>query len=217
MLPKVNQILYVQVNSIDPEEAGQEFKARIADINSSYISMEVPIHDKTGHLKRLYSGDQLSVYFMMEGGVKHYFNTVVLGFKEEVIRLVLIKPPEPDQITKVQRRNFLRVPAELEIAVKASDKLMFTALTNDVSGGGVSLECDERIAVKERSAIECWVLIPYRNGTIEHAYFKGEIVRVKPLENGKNIVMVQFTDIPDIERQRVIRYCFERQLDIRKQ
>ncbi|MDF2719529.1 MAG: glycosyl transferase, partial [Paenibacillus sp.] len=121
MLPKVNEILYIQVNSIDPEEAQLVYKSRIADVGANYISMEVPLQVGTGKLKRLYAGDQINAHYITEGGVKNYFNTVILGFKEEVIRLVLIKPPEPDQITKVQRRNFLRVPGELEIAVKVTE------------------------------------------------------------------------------------------------
>lgn len=216
MLPKVNQILYMQVNSIDPEEAQQVYKSRIADVNESYISMEVPIHDGTGKLKRLYAGDQINAHFITEGGVKNYFDTVILGFREEVIRLVLIKPPEADKITKVQRRNFLRVPAELEVAVKATEQIMFTAVTDDVGGGGVSFLCESRYPIKTHDVLNCWLLLTYRNGAIEHANFKGEIVRIKTLENGKLVVMVQFTDIADAERQRIIRYCFERQLDFRK-
>ncbi|MDF2961051.1 MAG: glycosyl transferase, partial [Paenibacillus sp.] len=120
MLPKVNQILHIQINSIDEEEAKQEFKSRIADVTTGYISMEIPLNEKTGRLKRLYAGDEMSAYFITDGGVKNYFTTSVLGFSDDVIRLVLIKKPEPDAITKVQRRNFLRVPAELEMAVKFS-------------------------------------------------------------------------------------------------
>lgn len=216
MLPKVNEILYIQVNSIDPEEAQLVYKSRIADVNANYISMEVPLQVGTGKLKRLYAGDQINAHYITEGGVKNYFNTVILGFKEEVIRLVLIKPPEADQITKVQRRNFLRVPGELEIAVKATEQIMFTAMTDDVGGGGVSFICESRIPIKTNDMLNCWLLVPYRNGTIEHANFKGEIVRIKQLESGKLIVMVQFTEIVDMERQRIIRYCFERQLDFRK-
>ncbi|UUZ94400.1 flagellar brake protein [Paenibacillus sp. P25] len=134
MLPSINQVLHIQVNSIDEEEAKQEYKSRISEITGSAISMEVPINEKTGRLKRLYPGDELSVYFISEGGVKNYFNSSVLGFTNDTIRLVLIKKPDPEAITKVQRRNFLRVPAELEIAAKFSDQLQFVSITDDVSG-----------------------------------------------------------------------------------
>ncbi|TVY11588.1 flagellar brake protein [Paenibacillus cremeus] len=216
MLPKVNQILYIQVNSIDEEEARQESKSRIADITDTYISMEIPINEKSGRLKRLYHGDELSVYFVTDGGVKNYFNTSVMGFTDDVIRLVHIKKPELDAITKVQRRNFLRVPAELELAVKFSEQLQFVSLTDDVGGGGISFLCDEYVPVVSGYVVQCWLLVPYKNGLIEHVPFKSEVVRVKPMETGKQQVMMRYSEITDRDRQKIIRYCFERQLDFRK-
>ncbi|ULL15543.1 glycosyl transferase [Paenibacillus sp. H1-7] len=216
MLPKVNQILHIQVNSIDDEEAKQEFKSRIADINDRQIIMEVPLNEKTGRLKRLYMGDELSVYFITDGGVKNYFNTSVLAFSEETIRMVHIKKPEPETITKVQRRNFLRVPAELELAVTYSEQLRFVALTDDVGGGGISFLCDGYIPLNIQQSVHCWMLVPYKNGQIEHVPFRGELVRIKPLETGIQQVMMRFAEITDRDRQKIIRYCFERQLDLRK-
>ncbi|TBL79773.1 flagellar brake protein [Paenibacillus thalictri] len=216
MLPKVNQILYIQVNSVDPDEASKQFKSRIADVSETAIGMEIPIDEKTGKLKRLYPGDEMNAYFITDGGVKNYFNTTVLGFTDDVIRLVLIKRPDPETITKVQRRNFLRVPAELEIAVKYSDQLKFVTLTDDVGGGGISFLCDGYIPLHNQQIVSCWVLIHYKNNQIEHVPFNGEIVRVKQLESGKQQVMMRYSEITDRDRQKIIRYCFERQLDFRK-
>lgn len=215
MLPKSNQILYIQVNSIDEEESRQEFKSRISDIHEHYITMEVPISDKTGRLKRLYVGDELSAYFLTEGGVKNFFNTSVLGFKEDVIRLVIIKKPDPESITKVQRRNFLRVPAELEVAMKLTEQVQFLGITDDVGGGGISVLCDGSVPVKSNDTLHCWLLIPFKSGKVDHVPFKGEVVRVKPMESRQQ-VMLRFSDIADRDRQKVIRYCFERQLEFRK-
>jgi c-di-GMP-binding flagellar brake protein YcgR len=216
LLPKVNQVLYININSIDEEEAKEVFKSRIADITDTYISMEVPLSDKSGRLKRLYSGDEMSIHFITDGGVKNYFTSSVLGFSDDVVRLVLIKKPEPEAITKIQRRSFLRVPAELEIAVKFSEQLQFVSMTDDVGGGGISFLCDSYVPLGAGSFVSCWLLVPYKNGQIEHVPFKSEIVRVKPLENGKQQVMMRFSDITDRDRQKVIRFCFERQLDFRK-
>lgn len=216
MLPKVNQVLYLQVNSIDEDEAKQELKSRIAEVGDSYITMEVPINLQTGRLKRLYAGDELSVYFLSEGGIKNYFTTTVLGFREEVIRLVLIRTPEPEAITKVQRRSFLRVPADLEIAVKLTEQLRFVTFTEDVGGGGVSFICEGNIPVEVGMQSSCWLLVHYKNGKLDHLPFKGEVVRIIMMETGKQLIMLRFTDISDRDRQQLIRYCFERQLDLRK-
>ena len=217
LLPKVNQVLHVQVNSIDEEESKIEYKSRIADLTEDAIIMEVPINEKNGKLKRLYIGDELSTYFISEGGFKNYFATHVTGFREDVIRLVMIKKPEPEAITKVQRRKFLRVPAELEIAVKFSQGLHFVALTEDVGGGGISFICEGAVSLAMNYPVACWLLVTYKNGTIEHVPFQGEIVRVKKLESGRQLAMLRFMDITERDRQKIIRYCFERQVDLRKQ
>lgn len=216
MLPKINQVLHIQINSIDEEEARQEYKSRISDVADTYITMEVPMNEKTGRLKRMYVGDELSVYFLTDGGVKNYFTSTVLGFREDVVRMVLIRKPEPEAITKIQRRSFLRVPAELEIAVKLTEQVQFVAITDDVGGGGISMLCDGNLPLKMQDAVSCWLLLPYKSGKVDHIPFKGEIVRVKPLETGKQQVMMRFSDISDKDRQKVIRFCFERQLEFRK-
>ncbi|MCU6795856.1 MULTISPECIES: flagellar brake protein [Paenibacillus] len=216
MLPKVNQILHIQINSIDEEEAKQEYKSRIADQDDNSIFMEIPINEKTGRLKKLYIGDEISAYFILDGGVKNYFTTSVLGFTDDVIRLIQIRKPAPETITKIQRRSFLRVPAELEMAVKYSDQLQFIAVTDDVGGGGISFLCDGYIPLAAQQMVSCWLLANYKNGQIEHIPFKGEMVRIKMLESGRQQVMMRFAEITDRDRQKIIRYCFERQLEFRK-
>lgn len=217
MLPKVNAVLHINHVTMDEEEAKIEYKSRIADITDSYIAMELPINEKTGRLKRFQQGDELSCFFITEGGVKNYFNTNIVGFKEDVIRLALIRKPTLESITKVQRRNFLRVPAELEIAVKYNEQLQFIGITDDVGGGGISFICDGYIPVSTGMQVGCWLLVPFKNGNIEHVPFKGGIVRIKPLEEvAKQLVMMSYAEIHDRDRQKIIRYCFERQMDFRK-
>lgn len=216
MLPTINQQLFIQVASMDEVESQHEYKSRISDINESYIAIQVPISVKTGRLKRLVSGDQISAHYITEGGVKNFFTTEVIGLRDEVIKLVLIKPPELESITRVQRRNYLRVPAELEIAVRLQNKLQIIGVTDDVSGGGISFICDGHLPFKSKEIVSCWLLLHYKAGTVEHMPFLAEIVRIKPLETGRQLLMCSFTDIAEHERQKVIRYCFERQFDLRK-
>ncbi|MBW7473472.1 flagellar brake domain-containing protein [Paenibacillus oenotherae] len=216
MLPKVKQLLFIQVASSDEEEAAIEYKSRVEDEDEGELLIDVPIIEGTGKYKRLFLGDELSLYFVSGEGVKHYFNSHVLGFKEEVVKLIRIRKPELSAITSVQRRSFLRVEAELEIAVKMSAHVRFIGMTDDVGGGGISFLCDGRWPVKAGQELDCWLLIPYRNGSLEHAQFKAEIVRVKATETGRNQIMAKFVTISDLERQKIIRFCFERQLDYRK-
>ncbi|GIP25564.1 hypothetical protein J23TS9_06940 [Paenibacillus sp. J23TS9] len=216
MYPKIGDLLFISVDSGDEKEANVQYKSRIGDMDEDSILIEVPMQEGTGRLKRLFIGDELSIFFMTEGGIKNYFNSYVFGYKEDVIRMVRIRRPEPESISKIQRRSFLRVHAELEVAVKTDKMLRFVARTDDVGGGGLSFYCDANHRISEGEGLSCWVLVPYKNGSIEHVPFNGEVVRIKVLENGRKIVMVKFTTIADMERQKLIRYCFERQFDFRR-
>ncbi len=214
-MPKINQMLYYQIASSDEAEAAIEYKSRIADEQEEAWLIEIPISEGSGRYKRLFLGDELSVYFVSEDGIKNYFDSHVVGFKEDVIRLVKITKPDPNRITKVQRRSFLRVPAELEIAVKLSNHVRFVCMTDDIGGGGISLLCEGKWPLAAGQYLDCWLLIPFRNGTIDHASFTGEIVRVINLETGRKQAMIKYIKINDSERQKVIRYCFEKQLESR--
>ncbi|GKU79566.1 flagellar brake protein [Paenibacillus sp. L3-i20] len=215
MLPKVNQMLYYQIASSDEADAAIEYRSRIADEEGGSLHIEYPLNVQTGRTKRLYLGDELSVFFLSDEGVKHYFDSHVIGFKEDGIRLVKIMKPDPERMTKVQRRSFLRVPAELELAVKMSGHVRFLCYTDDIGGGGISFVSDSKWPLQSEQVLECWLLLPFKNGTVEHVSFDSEIVRVSVLESGRKEVMTKFISISDSERQKIIRFCFEKQLEYR--
>lgn len=215
MYPKINEVLYIQIASADEKEAGKEFKSRIADEDQNSFLIEVPMQQGSSRLKRLYFGEELSIYYMNEEGVRHFFNTYVTGFEEDVVRLVRIRKPQADDITKIQRRSFLRVRASLEIAIQAADLNRAVALTDDIGGGGLSIFGESGFSISEGQKLNCWLLVPYRNSTIEHVPFEAEVVRIKTLESGRLLHMLKFTQITDSERQKIIKFCFERQLEYR--
>ncbi|QJC51843.1 glycosyl transferase [Paenibacillus albicereus] len=216
MLPKINDFLFIQVASSDEEEAQSVFKSRVADEDADSLYMEIPIHEPSGKLRKLYLGDELSIYIISPDGVKHYFNSYVTGYRDDVLRLIRIRKAEESSMTRIQRRSFLRVPAELELAVSVRGQHRFIGITDDVGGGGISFHCEASRLLENGMELECWLLVPFKNGVVEHAFFKSEIIRVKVLENGRKQAMVKFTTISEPDRQKIIRCCFERQLELRK-
>ncbi|WP_068499459.1 flagellar brake protein [Paenibacillus kribbensis] len=217
MFPKINDVLYIQLAGSDHKDELFEFKSRIAEEESQNFLIEIPMSQISGHLKKLFLGEELSIFFMSEGGIKNYFNTHVTGFKEDVLRMVRIQKPDPDSISKIQRRNYLRVKANLEIAVKHGvNESRFVAETHDVGGGGVSFHTQGPHLLEEGESLSCWILVPYKNGTMEHVWFQSEVVRIHEMENGRRLIMLKYEKIADQERQKLIKYCFERQLEFRE-
>lgn len=186
-------------------------------MDESALYIEIPLEEKTGRYHRAEPGEQFRVTYFTTEGVKHQFNTTVQGFRSETVKLIELKLPTLEEITREQRRNFLRVEAQLEVAVRIGDKMRFVALTDDVGGGGISLRCERKWPIRPNLRLHCWLLIPFRSGSIAHAQFEGEVIRVAEAEPNHYIVMVRFVDIAEADQQKVIRYCFERQLDFRKE
>ncbi|WP_040951215.1 flagellar brake protein [Gorillibacterium massiliense] len=215
MLPSVNQALYLQINTIDEEEAKQEYKARIADDLGDRLALEIPMNEQTGRLKRFYVGDELSTYFVSDGGFKNFFTTTVMGYREDGIRQVIVRKPREEEIGRVQRRNFLRMPAELEVSLTTDLKQKVLGVTEDVGGGGISFTCEKNISLDKGRKTEGWLLLPPRNGKPDHVFFKGMVVRAIDTEFSKSVIM-RFTEMADKERQKIIRFCFEREQIIRK-
>jgi len=213
MLPKINQTMYIQVES---ESGPLTLRSRVADTDIQSIYIEIPLDEMSRKLYRTHEGEKLQLYFFTQEGVKHLFNSHVTGFRKDKVSLVALRKPELEEITKDQRRSFLRVEANLELAVKFGDKLRFVAITEDIGGGGISFMCDRKWPINQNDVLSCWLLLSYRSGTVAHARFDGQVVRVLSVEPDKHLIMMRFEEIGDSDQQKIIRYCFERQLDNRK-
>lgn len=215
LFPKINDLLFIQIDSTDEKEAKPVYKSRVSEMDDQNIYIEVPLDENSGRLKRLHLGDELSIQFSGDTGSKYFFHSYVVGYHEDVIRQVKIQRPEPGTITPVQRRSFLRVQAGLELAVSYKDGRKFLTRTEDVGGGGLSFYAEAGQTVHVGDQLICWLLVPYKNGSLEHVPFRGEIVRTRELSANRKLVMLKYENITDMERQKLIRYCFERQLDFR--
>ncbi|XID94239.1 flagellar brake protein [Paenibacillaceae bacterium WGS1546] len=215
MLPKINQMMYIQTESESDAEP-VTLRSRVADMDEQNLYIERPLNEKTRGLYRAQLGEPMLLYYFTQDGVKHLFSSSVSGFRSEKVPLVAIRMPEPEQISKEQRRSFLRVDANLELAVNCGDKFKLVAVTEDIGGGGASFLCERRWPIAPNAILSCWLLLSYRGGSIAHAKFEGEVVRIIPVEPDKHLIMMRFVDISDSDRQKIVRYCFERQLDMRK-
>lgn len=214
MLPNVSDTLYVQPVREEADELA--YKARVTEINEQLIWMEIPLSEQTGKYGLFSNGEELNVCFSQSDGVKWHFRTQVMGRRNETIPMMSIRKPEPHLVTRMQRRNYLRVQASLEMAIRTLDGVKFLVLTEDISGGGLSFVTVSKWGLRESQIIQSWVAVPFRSGAIEHVSFTGQIVRVQPLDDERQLIMLKFDQIADVEQQKLIRYCFERQLDLRK-
>ncbi|WP_246009528.1 flagellar brake protein [Brevibacillus fluminis] len=219
--PQVGQILRMNLVTLQEEKAKLVYKTRVSDITGDLLAIEVPIEEESGRGYRIPEGMEVSIWFMGEDGSRYDFRSTISGYRTDNIPVLLLKLPPVQEITRTQRRNYLRVDVQLEISVKTTDTVRnyhFLARTSDISGGGLSFTCSDQYRLKEHDPLMLWLVIPLKNGTIMHAQAEGEVTRIKKLEDVPNMqwVSVKFVNIHESDQAKVVRACYERQLELRK-
>lgn len=213
MFPNVNDMLYILPSS---SKDRAQYKARVSELDDDCLWIEIPIQENTGMYGLFAPGEMLEITFHAQDGMNCLFVSKVIGKRKEGIQMLSIVKPHPNQITKMQRRSFLRVDSALEVAVRTEKRDRFVVHTEDISGGSASLIVEHKWGLQAEDLVECWFVIPLRNDELDYVPFKGKVLRVQERNDKYALVIVLFTEIHEHAQQKIVRYCFERQLQTHK-
>ncbi|WKB37121.1 PilZ domain-containing protein [Terrilactibacillus sp. S3-3] len=122
-------------------------------------------------------------------------------------------------MTRIQRRNYVRVTASLDIAIHADRPVpvRFTTLTSDIGGGGTLIHLPDKNILSEGAGVIAWVVLPMSSGLNRYIKLDGTVVRVfTDPTTQKEMASIQFHYAKEKDREPVIRYCFERELQTRR-
>lgn len=189
---------------------------RVEDMTDQWVAVQRP----TVNYKpvRLFPGTdvELSVTRTEPPGLagKYRARSVVLG---EVGRdLPLLRLQLPTEWERAQLREFFRVPATRPVRVRSvpatDDDEWIEGRTRDLSGGGCQVVLP--VMLERGQSIELELELPdgvYRvRGTVR----RGTQDVLAPEFSA--VIGVQFSGIVEKQREELIRYAFERQIELRK-
>lgn len=197
------------------------FKSRIADFNDNSISIELPLSEETGRTGYFKEGIEIGCWLYTIDGSKYLFVCLSLGITRERIPLMKISHPLPDTVQKEQRREFLRVPCYEEGAfypLQPGEFNPFVAKIVDLSGGGLAFISMDEPTISPGTEVKWWLSLVLNSGPILHPSGTATLIRVlEPEKMGLPYKCpIEFTNLAENERQKIIRFCFERQLEIKK-
>lgn len=179
------------------------YKSSIENVDDNSIHISIPIRD--GQYIPLRVGEQVEVFYYFNNDI-YKFYSVVTDRKMDRIPLILIAIPE--EVIKVQRRKFVRVPIVCDIEYfkegsKATLKPL-KAIMIDLSGGGMRIKLSEDVKLGNKIMTH----IPLGN---EKLILKGEVVRIEKDEEDKrkNICGVSFLNLDERKREKLIRFIFQ--------
>ena len=195
-------------------ERVERFRCKVVEQKDGVIYIDYPINTITKKTAFLIDGAQFRVTFNDESKQSFAFNTEVLGRKKGNIPMIMLNCPPDEEFIKIQRREFVRVETPVDVAVEYDNR--FTQLVaDDISAGGVLLALQGAVNFKIGDEVRLTIVLPYTNKEIR--YVQTDALVVTTFErNNRTLASVQFTDTDDIDKQYIVRFCFERQLQIRK-
>lgn len=152
-------------------------------------------------IQYLHEGKELSVIAYTDSGIYNFESIVIDSpFNHDFV----IEFPE--ERTKVQRRGYVRMPLKLELTLERSGIKIKTETIN-ISGGGVRFKID-----KELNLGEIWRFNIYLPKWKEHAQGFGEVL-YNTTHSKNAISVIKFTDIQEVYRNKIIKMCFEEEIN----
>ncbi len=192
----------------------EKFRCRVVDRKANVIFIDYPINVATKKTAFLLDGAQFRVTYNTESKVSYSFNTEVLGRRAGNIQMILISCPPSEEFIKIQRREYVRVETPVDVAIEF-DGRRYQFVAEDISAGGTAIHIKSPVGFNEDDIVKMMIVLPFVNGDIRYVETDATIVRIFERDE-VTIASIQFTDTDDFDQQQIVRFCFERQLMIRK-
>ena len=185
------------------------FNSNIQDITDEYIAISIPINE--GEYVPLSKGAIIDVIYYEEENL-YKFKASVIGRKFENIPILLIA--KPNEIKRIQRRKYVRVPLISKIKYKnlkgesrtnpstidASEYLR--ALIVDLSGGGMRVKLSEQIKLNDFLLVSLTV-------NKEDIFIVGQAMRIVKDDEGRFTCGLSFEFLDSFTREKIIKYIFQ--------
>ncbi|MEC3884683.1 flagellar brake domain-containing protein [Halobacillus sp. HZG1] len=211
---KVGTPLTLELRKPEVEEVDQ-YKCKLVDFEGSKIYIDYPVHTKTGRTGFFLDGTQFQASFVGQDESVYWFKTEVMAREKRNIPVIGLFFPGMEELNRVQRRKYVRVDASVDVAVE-SNTLSFPTITSDISGGGVMLRQSPSNKLEEEEKISLTLVLPMNTGEIHYVFADGKVIRVIPAKDSQHErVSIEFIDIHEKDRQLIIKYCFEQQMQSR--
>ncbi len=221
MLPTIGVRVDVERSNKDPKKG----RSRVLDITKELIVLDLPFTEFGGHVLLFNPNDSIFISYQLNDGAVYSFTTHVVDSKFTMDNLpaMSIKVPLVKDIDKIQRREFVRVPVRTELSFlylsrtqKPVEIKTGEGYTWDISGGGLSFYANTHCSIQAGDAVTVKYHLPNEPRNTTPISAKGNVVRIREsTETNVSIISVQYEDITRAFEQRVIRFVFQRQIELK--
>ncbi|MFB5661649.1 flagellar brake protein [Alteribacillus sp. HJP-4] len=206
----------------EPSETGavknSKYRCRLIDTAKGCFIIEPPVNEKTRKTVFFMEGTQFQAWFIGFDQAVYSFQTEVKSRRNSKINALVIYDPGREKYYRLQRRNYVRIDTSIDFSIQpagtSSPPVITTSL--DISGGGLAVLLPAHHFLKEDMKVKVCGVLHFQDGEICYVHARCKVIRILKEEIGKTPrASLQFIEIPENDRQKIIRYCFEQQMSVR--
>jgi c-di-GMP-binding flagellar brake protein YcgR len=216
MLEKVLRINYLVDVLVDDGNKQQIYRSRVEGLDKQSITLANPIKDSV--LVPLREGLVVNITFLDDTAI-YSFDSVIISRHSGNLPTITVKYPNPTAVKRTQRRNFVRFDTKLKISFNLIKDYItdytqtFTGETIDVSGGGLMMATDTDVPKEELVDVQLEL------GSDNVVSAVGRVVRLTDRNDQSNpryLLGLVFDVIEEKDRDKIIRFIFEKQRELRQ-
>jgi c-di-GMP-binding flagellar brake protein YcgR len=197
------------------EEEAHRYRCKLVDYDHNNIYIDYPIHMQTGKTGFFLEGTQFQASFVGLDQSVYWFKTNVIARKKMNIPVIVLPFSGMDELRRIQRRKYVRVEASVDVAVEG-EHASFPTLTQDISGGGLMILLPASDLLEQGEEIQLTLVVPMNTGETHYLEMTGKVIRIVEAKDAhSDRVSIEFVKIQEKDRQLIIRYCFEQQMQSR--
>lgn len=192
------------------------YTSRVEELSQEFLFLGVPLHHQN-HTAMNVVNTSLWIDYQAEDGTLCRFSTHRVEVENIPIPVWKIPRPKTSDIVRDQRREFVRVTADLPIRLEVMQggaAVSHDIYSRDISGGGLAILVPRKLVLSAGMQVRARFALPNPDVVIDAACF---IVRVGDRnERGYAVASMQFLNLKETVRQRIIQYVFWRQRSARR-
>ena len=204
---KLHEGMFIELEVMEGAYQGK-YRTKIEEIGNRIISIGVPLVE--GQFIPLHEGTSLRVIFTDDIAAYSFSSRIVKRITEPIPTFYI---EYPQKIKKIQRRQYVRVPVVQELSYRIVEEEELSeekkGFMKDLSGGGLLMAASEDLPPQTKIKIKTII------GATEME-LPGITLRSTKDNDSTYLISVKFTDISERTRDRIIKYIFDIQREMRR-
>ncbi len=210
---KVGESLYIERENDNGQV--ERYKTVLVQYSDQEIMVEFPIHEESKKIAFFEVGESFECV-VYQGGKVNTFATTYVERKNEKIPIMVLTFPGKNHVKVIQRRQHVRVEANLDTAVHPEGESFnpFNTLTLDISGGGcaILITNEQERQIQGIKTVILWIVL-HLDGKIHYIKTKASPVRFFETST-QRVATFRFAELSNTDRMQIIRYCFQREVQL---